>query len=56
MVEKLQTVNHRVNVDHTQAVVSSIPQQPDFSGAQHESQLEQLEQIFIAMVSSGLNA
>jgi hypothetical protein len=56
MAEKLQTVNNRVNVDHTQAVVSSIPKQPDFSGAQHESQLEQLKQVFIAMVSSGLNA
>jgi hypothetical protein len=56
MVEKLQTVNHRLNVDHTQAVVSSTPKQPDFSGAQHEAQLEQLEQVFIAMVSSGLNA
>jgi hypothetical protein len=56
MAEKVQTVNNRVNVDHTQAVGSSIPKQPDFSGAQHESQLEQLQQVFIAMVSSGLNA
>ncbi|MGC1461455.1 MAG: hypothetical protein WA802_04585 [Terracidiphilus sp.] len=56
MVEKLQAVNHRVNVDHTQAVVSSIPKQPDFSAAPHRPQLEQLEQVFIAMVSSGLNA
>lgn len=56
MAEKLQGINHRVNVDHTQAVVSSIPKQPDFSGAQYGTQLEQLEQVFIAMVSSGLNA
>jgi hypothetical protein len=55
-VEKLQAVNHRVNVDHTQAVVSSLPKQPDFSAAEHRPQLEQLEQVFIAMVSSGLNA
>ena len=52
VAEKLQLINHRVNVDRTQAVVSPIPKQPDFSGAQ----LEQLEQVFIAMVSSGLNA
>jgi hypothetical protein len=56
MVEKLQSINHRMNVDHTQAVVSSIPKQPDFSGTQHGTQLEQLEQVFTAMVSSGLNA
>jgi hypothetical protein len=56
MAEKLQTVNHRVNMDHTQAIVSSVPKQPDFSGAEHVAQLEQLEQVFIAMVSSGLNA
>ena len=53
MAEKLQTVNHRVNMDHTQAIVSSVPKQPDFSGAEHVAQLEQLEQVFIAMVSSG---
>lgn len=45
-----------MNVDHTHAVVSSIPRQPDFSGAQNGPQLEQLEQVFIVMVSSGLNA
>jgi hypothetical protein len=56
MVEKLQTVNHRVTVDHTQAIVSPTPKQPDFSGAQYEAQLEQLEQVFMGMVSSGLNA
>jgi hypothetical protein len=56
MAEKLQGINHRVNVDHTHAVLSSIPKQPDFSATQHGAQLEQLEQVFIAMVSSGLNA
>jgi hypothetical protein len=56
MVEKLQSISHRVNLDHTRAVVSSIPKQPDFSGVQHAAQLEQLEQVLIAMVSSGLNA
>jgi hypothetical protein len=56
MAEKLQTVNHRVNLDHTQAIVSSVPKQPDFSEAEHGPQLKQLEQVFNAMVSSGLNA
>ncbi len=56
MAEKLQTVSHRVNVDHTRATVSPFPRQPDFSGAEHVAELEQLEQVFIAMVSSGLNA
>ncbi len=56
MAENLQTIDHRVSVDHARAVVSSTPKQPDFSGVQYRSQLEQLEQVFIAMVSSGLNA
>lgn len=56
MAEKLQSINHRVNVDHTQAIVSSTPKQPDFSGEQQGAQLKKLEEVFIAMVSSGLNA
>jgi hypothetical protein len=48
MAERLQIVNHRVNVDHTQAVVSLLPKQPSFSGAEHAAQLEQLEQVLIA--------
>lgn len=56
VAEKLQAVNHRVNVEQTQAVVSSVPMPPDFSGAEHGAQLEQLEQAFNAIVSSGLNA
>lgn len=56
MAEKLQAISHRVNVDHTQAVVSSTPKQPDFSSDQHGTQLGQLEQVIIAMVSGGLNA
>jgi len=56
MAEKLQTVNHRVSVDHNQATVSPYPRKPDFSGAEHAPQLEQLEQVFIAITSSGLNA
>src|SRR5579871_5395028 len=56
MAEELQAINHRVSVDHTQAIVSSVPKQPSFSGMQHEPQLVQLEQVFNAMVSSGLNA
>lgn len=56
MAEKLQAISHRVNVDHTQAAVSSTPKQPDFSSDQHGTQLGQLEQVIIAMVSGGLNA
>ena len=56
MAEDLQAVSHRVNVDHTHAVVSSTPKQPDFSSDQHGTQLGQLEQVLIGMVSSGLNA
>lgn len=56
MAEKLQVISLRVNVDHRQAVVSSTPKQPDFSSDQHGTQLGQLEQVIIAMVSSGLNA
>lgn len=56
MTEELQTISHRVNVDHTHATVSSVPIRPDFSAYPHGAQVEQLEQVFIAMVSSGLNA
>lgn len=56
MAGNLQKIHHRVSVDHTQAVVTSLPKNPDFSGVQHGPQLEQLEQVLIAMVSSGLNA
>jgi hypothetical protein len=56
MTENLQTISHRVNVDHTQAVVSSTPKQPYFSGDQHGTQLGQLEQVLVTMVSSGLNS
>lgn len=54
--EALQTVSHRLNVDHTHATITSNPKRPDFSRTQHATQLEQLEQVLIAMVSSGLNA
>ena len=56
IAEKLQTINHRVSVDHMRAVVSSTPKEPDFRSDQHGAQPGQLEQVFIAMVSSGLNA
>ena len=56
IADKLQSIKHRVAVDHTHATVSSIPERPDFSAGEHAAQLEQLEQVFTAMVSNGLNA
>jgi hypothetical protein len=51
--ERLQTIQHRVFVDRTGAVVSSNPKAPDLSGVLHGAELEQ---DFEAMVSNGLNA
>jgi len=56
IADKLQGIKHRVTVDHTHATVSSIPERPDFDADEHAAQLEQLEQVFDAMVSNGLNA
>jgi hypothetical protein len=52
-VERLQAVQHRIFVDRSGAVVSAIPKAPDLAGAAHATELEQ---IFNAMTSSGLNA
>jgi hypothetical protein len=51
--EHLQTIHHRINLDGHKATVSSKPEKPDFSGVPQEATLEQ---VLIAMVSSGLNA
>lgn len=51
--ERLQKIQHRVFVDRSGAVVSSIPKAPDLTGVPHAAELEQ---VFNAMVSSGLNA
>jgi len=51
--ERLQTIQHRVFVDRTGAIVSEIPKAPDLSGAEHGAELEQ---DFEEMVSNGLNA
>jgi hypothetical protein len=52
-VERLQTVQHRVFVDRSGAVISVIPKTPDLTGAAHAVELER---TFNAITSSGLNA
>src|SRR3984893_2358205 len=51
-IERLQTIQHRVFVDRSGAVVSAIPKTPDLSGVAHAAELEQGLQT---MVSGGLN-
>jgi hypothetical protein len=45
--EHLQTVPHRVFVDHTGAVVSAIPKAPDLTGIAHAPELEQALQVIL---------
>lgn len=52
-VNRLQSLQHRVFVDRSGAVVSEIPKATDLSSIPHASDLEAVLQ---AMVSSGLNA
>jgi hypothetical protein len=52
-VERLQTIQHRAFINRSGAVVSAIPKSPDLAGAAHAAQLEQ---AFVGMASSGLNA
>jgi|GEM_PF-1573040 len=52
-VERLQTIQHRVFVDRSGAVVSAIPNAPDLSGVAHGAELEG---AFNAMIAGGLNA
>jgi len=51
--ERLQTIQHRVFVDRSGAVVSAIPKTPDLAGIEHAAELEQ---TLNAMVVGGLNA
>ncbi|MGA3372610.1 MAG: hypothetical protein ABSC48_12695 [Terracidiphilus sp.] len=51
--ERLQTLQHRVFVDHLGAVVSEIPRTTDLSNSPHEIDLEE---SLKSIVSSGLNA
>jgi hypothetical protein len=53
VTERLQTVQHRVFVDRSGAVVSAIPKAPDLTSVTHAAELEQ---GLSAIVSSGLNA
>jgi len=52
-IERLQSIQHRASTDHTHATVSSTPKTPDFGDA---AQAATLEQVLIAMASSGLNS
>ena len=52
-IERLQTIQHRVFVDHSGATVSSIPKTPELNGV---AKAAELEQVFYGMVPGGLNA
>ena len=51
--ERLQAIQHRVFVDRAGAIVSAVPKGPDLGNVAHATELEQ---VFIAITSSGLNA
>jgi hypothetical protein len=53
LVDRLQTVPHRVFVDRTGATSSSNPRQPNLEDVAHATELEQ---GFVSILSSGLNA
>jgi hypothetical protein len=53
MIDRLQTIQHRINVDHTHSTVTSIPKTPDFTETPSGATMEQ---ALDSMVSSGLNA
>jgi len=53
IAERLQTIQHRVFVDRTGAVVSAIPKATDLNGVAHAAELEK---SFDAMVSGGISA
>jgi hypothetical protein len=52
VIEKLQTIEHRVFVDRSGATVSAIPKAPDLSTIAHASELEQ---GYTMIVAGGLN-
>lgn len=51
--ERLQAIQHRIFVDRSGASVSAVPKAPDLGAVAHAAELEQ---VFIAITSSGLNA
>lgn len=51
--ERLQTLAHRVFVDRSGAVVSSVPNAPDLTGIAHA---DELERVFGVMVKGGLDS
>jgi len=53
LVERLQTIEHRVFVDRSGATVSAIPKVPDLSAVAHATELEQ---GYTMIVTGGLNA
>jgi hypothetical protein len=52
-IDRLQTIQHRVFVDLSGAVVSSVPKPPDLSGIPKATELEQ---VYDALVPGGINA
>jgi hypothetical protein len=52
-IDRLQSIQHRVFVDRSGAVVSAVPKMPDLSGV---TKAVELEQVFSQMVSGGINA
>ena len=53
MIDKLQTIPHRVFVDRSGATVSAIPKAPDLSAIPHSAALEQ---ALGSIVQGGINA
>jgi hypothetical protein len=52
-IDRLQAIQHRVLVNPSGAVVSSVPKAPDLSGIPKAAELEQ---VYDAMIPGGLNA
>jgi hypothetical protein len=52
-IDRLQAIRHRVFVNPSGAVVSSLPKTPDLSGV---AKATELEQVYEAMVPGGINA
>lgn len=52
-IDRLQAIQHRVFVNPSGAVVSSLPKAPDLSGVPKATELEQ---VYDAMIPGGINA
>jgi hypothetical protein len=52
-IDRLGTIQHRVLVDPSGAVVSSVPKAPDLSGVPKATELEE---VYGAMIPGGINA